>query len=57
MSDLASSNGVAIVMVFCERIFQKGIRLDSGGPLLLRTISYHLNHQKYPFAGAQEPFQ
>ena len=32
--------------IFYECIFQKSIRLDSGGPLLLKSISYHLNHQK-----------
>ena len=35
---------------------QKSIRLDSGSPLLLKSISYHLNHRKYPFGGAQKPF-
>ena len=44
-------------MFFVSVLFQKSIRLDSGAPLLLKSISYHLNRLKKLFAGAQEPFK
>ena len=44
-------------MIFVSALFQKSIRLDSGGPLLLKSNILSLESLEVAFTGAQELFK